>query len=450
VKKGIKKIQEEIERKLDHQKQSLGTVSNIAGTVAAAQTGNPAVGTTVSKGLGFLGKMLSSKDERYLKEKEGVSDEKLLLYKDPVAVLARHLLECIDAITTKKNERLLLLLDTCELIVHVEEWFTDHFLIPLADGNANVVLIFSGRYNPYTQRTIERDGKTMDIRGMADRMSYPPQRIDLQLFSRRDIETYLRQKEYRDIDDKVIEFVQRFSRGVPFAVDLLFNALEQMGTDSALRDFGGNDFETQLKRANSDEAVIREVSRRFLKYCLDETGSREDRDRIFSIAVLEDTRPDTLEEIWQVKNTHDILQELQARYALFIGHGKLHDVVKDFLVDYLLENENLRSDAVGPYVQRALPLFEKKYREECEEEPDWEDRFREDLWKESLQRLMNARAWDSPNDAVDFFIQRSIELFLLSPNLIRKLKQPLDKFLRLEKGIRRKNRRKINTLMEAV
>jgi len=415
AKKDIKKEQEKIERLLEQKRQSLDTVSQTAAEVTSEITGNKHLGTLVKTGLGLMGKAFSALDEKFLKEK-------------PV----------------------ILLLDTCELIVHVEEWLTDRYLIPLLEENPNFVLVFSGRYNPYTQRTIEIDGHTLDIRGMADRMSYPPQRIDMQLFSRKDIEKYLKEMGFQEVHDQIIDFVQSFSRGVPYAVDLLTNALERIGNEKVLKDFAGVEFEKQLREAKSNEAVIKCVSRRFIKYCLDEEGNQIDRDRIFSIAVLGDTDSEVLKTVWQTDKPGDILETLQARYALFIGHGKLHDVVKDFLVDYILENRNFFSEIAGPSAQRALPLYEKKYRQECEQEPIWAERFREGLWKQALERLMNAMVWVSPNDAVDFFLKRSIELFLFSPDLVSKLKQLLDKFLKLEKEIRGRNRRKVNALMQAV
>lgn len=450
AKKDIKKEQEKIERLLEQKMQALNTVANTANEVTTVQTGSTALGTVVATGLNLIGKGLSAIDEKYLKEKAGVSGERLRLYKDPVSSLAHRLLDCIATITGKKGKQIVLILDTCELIVREEDWFAGHFLIPLVDGNPGVLLIFSGRYNPYTQRAVVIDGQSLDIRGMADRMSYPPQRIDMQLFSRKDIEKYLKEMEGESPGDNVVDFVQTFSRGVPFAVDLLTNALERLGTERFLTEFGDSDFRDQLKQEITNEAVIWSVSRRFLKYCLDESGNKVDRDRLFSIAILGDTDTGILKVVWDVENPSDILEELQAKYALLIGKGKLHDVVKDFLIDYLMENENLRTEIAKPFAEKALPIYQKKYQEECEEEPVWEDRFREDLWKDALQRLFNAMTWISPNEAVDFFIERSIELFLFNPSLIHKLKEPLDKFLNLEKGIRRKNRRKINAIMKSL
>ncbi|MCK5057695.1 MAG: ATP-binding protein, partial [Candidatus Aminicenantes bacterium] len=171
AKKDIRKVQEKIEKLLEQKRQDLGTVSEIAGDVTTATTGSKTLGRVVKTSLGLIGKALSAIDENYLKERAGVSEDKLLLYKYPVSMLARSLLDCIRTITEEKENRVLLLFDTCELIVQFEEWFTDHLLIPLVNGNPNVILIFSGRHYPYTQRTVVIDGESIDIRGMADRMS---------------------------------------------------------------------------------------------------------------------------------------------------------------------------------------------------------------------------------------------------------------------------------------
>ncbi|MCK4764377.1 MAG: tetratricopeptide repeat protein [Candidatus Aminicenantes bacterium] len=451
AKKDIRKVQEQVEKLLEQKRQALGPVSELAGEAAAVTSGIPILGTVVKTSLGLIGKALSKSNVKFLKERAGVSEEKLLLYTDPHIALARHLRDCIHAVTgNKKKNKILLLFDTCELIVYVEQWFTDHFLIPLMNGNRDVALVFSGRYYPYAQRTVVIDGRAIDIRGMADRMSFPPQVIDMKLFSRPDIEKYLRESGCDGGEDKVADFVQSYSRGVPFAVDLLTNALQRIGPDCILQDFAGADFEKQLKEAESNEEVIRCVSRRFLKYCLDERGNSLDRQRIFSIAVLGDTGPEILREVWQVGNSGAVLEELQAKYALFTGRGKLHDVVKDFLVDHILEDDSLRLETAAPFAQKALPLYEKKYAAECEEEPVWAERFREDIWKEALLHLMNVKTWIDPNEAVDFFIRRGIELFLFSPALVRQMKGLLDRFLKLENVVRRRKRRKINALIEAL
>ncbi|GAJ24228.1 unnamed protein product, partial [marine sediment metagenome] len=76
----------------------------------------------VSEGFGFLGKFLKAKDEDRLRKKWGVSEDKLLLYKDPESILANFLRECINTITTKRKKPILMVLDSCELIRLSEAW----------------------------------------------------------------------------------------------------------------------------------------------------------------------------------------------------------------------------------------------------------------------------------------------------------------------------------------
>ncbi len=450
AKKGIKKVQENIERLLEQKRQTLDTVAKIAGAVAAGTTQNPISGEVVTMGLNLVGRGLSALDEKYLKERAGVGDDMLRLYRDPASGLADTLLDCIGKITAKKRRRLVLLLDTCEWLVPSEEWFMSRFLIPLVEKNPHLVLVFSGRHNPYSQRTVTIEGRSYLIRGMGDYLSHPPQRIDMQVFSWQDIEKYLQETGCEESGEPVIRFVQTFSRGVPYAVDLLGNALVRLGAEAVKEGFGDPEFEKSLRAEASNEGVIRQVSKRFIKYCLNEHENSLDRNRIFGLAVLEDTAPGVLQAVWGVDNTADILEELEARYALFIGGGKLHDVVQDFLQDYLLERDNLLEEIAVPLARKALPIYEQKFCRECETEPVWEDRFREDLWRQALLRLMNAMVWVSADGAVDFFMARSLELFLFNPELVHKLYQPFKKFLAADKKLHQTNRRRLNALVEAV
>lgn len=452
AKKDIQKEHERIARLLEQKRQFLDPVAGAAGDVTADITGNKHLGTALTLGLGFLGKGLSALDEKFLRERAGVSDENVRLYKDPCAALARRLLECIAAGAAKKDKRIVLLFDTGEWIVRVEEWFTKSFLKPLVEENHRTAVVFSGRFNTYNQRTVMIDGQTLDIRGMADLLIYPPQRIDMQVFSRPDIEKYLRESGFPQIDDRLVEMVQSFSRGVPFAVELLANALERIGwgNDETLKRFGGPEFAEQLRQARSNEEVIRQVARRFLLYCFEGKEKQPDRDRILSFAVLNDADSQILKSAWQVDKPGDILEELQAKYALFTAPGKLHDVVKDFLVDYLIEDAALRDDVAVPAVQRAIPLYEEKYRRECEAASSWQERLREDAWKEALMQLLNARVWAAPDEAADFFIKRAVELFLSSPALIHSMAGLFDKIPPSDKRLHNKNRGKIKALVTAL
>jgi tetratricopeptide (TPR) repeat protein len=147
------------------------------------------------------------------------------------------------------------------------------------------------------------------------------------------------------------------------------------------------------------------------------------------------------------------LEKLQSKYALFVGYAKLHDVVQEFLVEHLLRNQPLREGIGRSIAEKTLHIYQNIYQRECEEEPDWEDRFDELRWRKAVQDLMNILIWKNPSDAVDFFLDRTIELMLFDAPFIHTLKEPLDilRGIKVEPPIiRHKRRRQVNALMEAV
>jgi len=450
AKKDIKKTQEEINRLLERDKELMDSAKPIVSSVATAVSGQPPIGALVSEGFGFLGKFLGAKDEDRLKKKWGINDEELLLYKNPESVLANHLRECINTITTKKKKQILMILDTCELIRRSEEWLMDHFLVPLLDNSRSVILVYSGRDNIYNLRTVTIREQSKKVYGFADRLTIrPPIPIDMKLFSEIDIRNYLKEKLEQDVPEEAVRFVQTFARGVPYAVDLLTNAMHNLGIKSMMQHFQDAEFQDQLERIVSNEQVIKIVTDRFLFYCFQTDQNKADLPKIYTLAILQDTNPELLREIWQVHNPADILQMLEGKYAFFVGDEKLHEVVQEFLGEYLLENQSLREDIAKEIAEKALPIYQRIYQKECAEEPIWQERFDEPRWREAVLKLVNCLAWSDPSQAIDFFIKRGIELLLLNVSFVRTLKKPLDKVLEQEL-VRRKLHRQVNAFMKAV
>ncbi len=450
VKKDIKKVEEEIIRLLDESEKFMDAVGKAAPTVTTAIGGQPEVGMAISAGVSVVGKTLQKFQEKYLKEKRGVSDEKLLLYNNPESVLAIRLREALTSITTKKKKRILIVLDTCELIRQSEEWFVDHFLVPLTDGNPNVILVFSGRDNIRDDRIATVDGRTLPIRGIANKLRFhEPYCIDMKLFSKVDIETYLKEKMEQDVSEEIVESVQSFARGVPYAVDLLANALQHLGMESTIKDFKCDDFRKQLKQSSSNEEIIKTVAERFLIYCFQSEENKVDLFKIYTIAILQDTNPNILQKIWKVENPTETLRMLRGKYTFFISNEKLHDIVQEFLVEHILQTKSLREGVAKEIASFAFPFYQKIYQEICEKEPEWEDRFREPQWKNAVLSLMNILTWKDPSEASEFFVKRGIELLILNDSFVHTLKKPLDKLIGMEL-IRRKHLHQINALMEAV
>ncbi|MCK4734298.1 MAG: tetratricopeptide repeat protein [Methanophagales archaeon] len=449
IKSRIRTNKEKIETLLERDKDLIDTTKPVISAAVTAVTGQPSIGPVVSEGFASFGKSLSNEFKKRLKKRWNVSDEELQLYEKPETILVKYLLQCITTITSKRKKKILIVLDTCELIRRSEAWLMDYFLVPLADNNPNVVLIYSGRDNAYTLHTVTIDGQTKKVYGFADKLtSHRPIAIDMKLFSEVDIRNYLRKKLEQEAHEEMIHFVNTFARGVPYAVDLLTNAMQNMGIESLIEHFYDVKFQKRLERSSSNEDIIKTVVDRFLFYC-----NQEDLTKIYALAILPDRNPDVLKEIWQGQNPADILEKLQSKYALFVGYAKLHDVVQEFLVEHLLRNQPLREGIGRSIAEKALPIYHDIYQRECEEEPDWEDRFEELRWRKAVQDLMNILIWKNPSDAVDFFLDRTIELMLFDEPFIHTLKKPLDNLLGIKVEpplISRKRRRQVNALMEVV
>jgi tetratricopeptide (TPR) repeat protein len=449
IKNRIRTNKVKIENLLERDKVLMDTTKPVVSAVATAVTGQPFIGTGVSEGVASFGKLLNNEFKTRHIKKGNVSIEELQLYEKPETILVKYLLQCITTITSKRKKKILIVLDTCELIRRSEAWLVDYFLVPLVDNNPNVVLIYSGRDNTYRTRTVTIDGQRKNVRGFADTLtSHTPITIDMKLFSEVDIRNYLKEKLKQDVPHELIRFVKTSARGVPYAVDLLTNAMQNMDIESTIQHFQDAKFQKRLERSISNEDVIKTIVDKFLFYC-----DPMDLTKIYALAILPDRNHGALQELWQEQSPADILEKLQSEYALFDRHVELHEEVRKFLVEHLLRNQLLREGIARNIAEKALPIYQNIYQRECKEEPDWEDRFDEPRWRKAVQDLMNILIWKNPSDGVDFFLDRAIELMLFNEPFIHTLKEPLDNLLGIKVEsplIRHNHRRQVNALMEAL
>ncbi len=450
AKKDLKNFAEEINRQVEESSKFANTIGKAAPTVTTAFGGNPEIGMAISAGVNVVEKTVQQLYKKYLKDKRGISSEQLLLYQFPELVLAERLRESINSIIHKMHMRFLLLFDTCELIRQSEEWFVDNFVVPFVDGNKHSIIIYSGRDNIRDDRIATVDAKAASIRGIANKLSFhEPYCIDMKLFSIVDIDNYIGQQFEIGVSEEVINFVQTFSRGVPYAVELLVNALHRLGTDSTIRDFKSDHFQKQLKQSSSNEGIIKTVAERFIIYCFHSEDNRADLFKIYTIAILRDCNPIILREIWHVEDPAETLRMLAGKYTFFIGIEKLHDVVQEFLIEHILRTQLLREGDAKNIAILAFPLYQNIYQNICDKVPEWEQRPREPQWKNAVLNLLNVLSWKDPSEAANYFIKIGIELLLFDCSLISTLKIPLDKFIRMDGLIWGRQRQQIDELMEA-
>lgn len=450
AKKDIKSIRDEIDKILEKEKGMIDMAQPIATTIATTATSNPIVGAAVSGGFNLLGKILGNAEESRLKSKWGIKDERLLFYKNPETCLANCLIEGIDKITEKGKHKILLMLDTCEIIKHSEQWLMNHFLVPILNKNKNVLLVYSSRDNTYNQRNITINEQTILVKGFADKLTASsPLGIDMKLFSEVDIRKYLDQRLNKELNEKAVQFIQKLSRGVPFAVDLLANAIETIGFDSFLKNFEDEKFRLSIEISTSNEQVIKNVAERFLFYCLQSENGKADLPKIYSIAILREKNPEILKELWHVSDPSVTLQSLQGKYSFFTGEAKLHDAVQEFIEEYILSNETLKDGIIKEIGTKALPIYQSIYEKECDKELHLGHRFEEPRWRKATYNLLNCLSWSDPDLASDFFIKRGIELLLFKPDFATELKKPINKLLENEL-LSNRIRKQVITFSEAL
>ncbi len=432
-KKDIKSIQEEVDKILEKSKGMLDATQPIASTIATTTTGNPILGAPITGGFNILGTIIGNIEESRLKNKWGLKDDKFLSYENPELILADCMIECIEKITNSGTQKLLFILDTCEVIKLSEQWFINHFLVPMINKNNHVILIYSGRENTYNQRNITINDQTVLVKGFADKLTAcTPFGIDMKLFSEVDIRKYLNQRLNMEVNEKVVQFIQKLSRGVPFAVDLLTNAIENIGVDSFLKQFNDKKFHSLIEFSDSNEQVIKNVTERFLYYCLQSENGKNDLIKIYSIAILREKNSEILKLIWQDSNPLDTLQNLQGKYSFFIGEAKLHDAFQSFIEEYILRNEILRGGIVKKIVDKALPIYQSIYEKENEKETDLRDRISEPRWRKATFNYLNCLSWSDADAAANFFLTRGIELLLFDVDFARDLKVIVDRLIKNE------------------
>jgi hypothetical protein len=267
-------------------------------------------------------------------ESKALKADEALLYKNADAQLSGLLVK--ELIKSSKNQALVILLDTCEILsLALEEFLRDAIVCPAVEQGSALVFIVSGRFSQYRERQVEdNDGNRKSVKGYADRLNDPPPiPWDLSTFADPEIADYLRESSL-DPQPELIAFIQQTAHGVPFAVQLLTEALIKLGPERVQVEFppqDPQDFDTT--------GIVQHIVQRFLRYCLD---NPVDENRIYALALLRSRDDAVLRSIWQLpenEQPRQVLADLEARYGFIQPGGVLHDIVRDFL------RENLRFDA---------------------------------------------------------------------------------------------------------
>ncbi len=301
------------------------------------------------------------------------------LYDDPKGQLSRILVQALLKVASDRP--LILMLDTAEHVLHVQ-WLRTGLTKYTLPETERLLLVFAGRISDPFQTSI-RDT-------VPDSFIY---RSDLATFRKFDIIDYLKVCLDYVSEDTIprglVDFILQTTQGMPLAVDSVVTALSR-GYDWSHSDPTGESIGVDT------EDLIGRVAYRFLKHCLDDPKKLDDRDYIYTFAILSDEIKNlfpVVEYVWKkVFGEHirpaDIMGRLHREYSFLFSGGKMHPVVKLFVCS-ALSAEKIESGRLYEINQAALDYFSTKHNSF----KDHKFKFRASAYQEATIGYLNHLFW---------------------------------------------------------
>src|SRR5262249_53458230 len=162
-----------------------------------------------------------------------------------------------------KDQGLVIALDTCEILPPaLEEYLRDQLICPAVDQTNGLICIITGRHNQNLRRVVDDPiGHPRELMGYADRLTNPPPVVwNLSQFSAPDIKDYAIASDLNPTPE-LINYLQQTARGVPFAIQLLVDAIKALGPEQVRNEFPPASNTVELA------ATLQVVVQRFLRYC---------------------------------------------------------------------------------------------------------------------------------------------------------------------------------------
>ena len=283
-------------------------------------------------------------------------------------------------------QTLVLAIDTYELADQHDDWLREMLL----QAGDHVLTLIGGRND-----LAQRDGFQ---RRFADDLRTYVQTFDLgrETLNRSDIRQFLHLMLEREPTEAETDEVERISRGVPLAVQLLTSEL------SANRNL--NAYHTLQTQTLNRNEVIRTVTRRFLSYISEqqddhsELGEQRQRQRLQIQALALPYRSDEalMCALWDV-NERDVVQvnrELRATHSfVFAGERAytMHDLVREFVRADVWHEQPAGWLQLCARMERATTLLQQSLARWDAEPP--EVRFDDPDWRAAVLNLLNLLLW---------------------------------------------------------
>ncbi|NEP20459.1 MAG: hypothetical protein F6J97_26860, partial [Leptolyngbya sp. SIO4C1] len=266
-----------------------------------------------------------------------------------------------------KQRPLVLVLDTYEI---VDQTLCDYALRQVIQASGGqTIWVIAGRANLADS---EQRGQIY-FRGYRQDFSDQVYPVQLREFGLEEIQQFFA-KQVEPIDATQAEALSRFSRGIPFVINLAAELWAK-----------GVPFEEITAAPNQGDAtqsahyqIIKAMSQRFLVHCLG-PEHRADRQTVFGLAMLRRSEAKLLRAMLDVEALEPRLQELQSRYSFILAESlQLDNKLKTFLGEYLLAPVRRSEPLLQEINQRALSWLDLRIEQATAGMTDRADRLAEE------------------------------------------------------------------------
>jgi tetratricopeptide (TPR) repeat protein len=297
------------------------------------------------------------------------------LYDDPKGHLSRLFVKALLKAAQKRP--LVLMFDTSEHLLHVK-WVYSGLIKYTIPDSYQLLLVIAGRIPKEILMYIRNN--------IRDSYIY---KSDLDAFSRIDVEDYLRLcVGETDIPPNVIDFIHEKTKGIPLAVDVVGNAFTRGYDLPQAFGEGANNIDI--------DSIIETVAYRFLKHCLDDPNRSDDRDYIYTFAVMPDEVENefpVIDFVWkrlfgEKIETVEIISRLQSEYSFIFPNNRMHSIVKYFVCTALAKGK-LSAGRLFEINQAALDYYYTK----TISFKDYQTKFRNRNYQEAAIGRLNHLFW---------------------------------------------------------
>lgn len=223
-----------------------------------------------------------------------------------------------------KQKPLLLLLDTCEVLPELLDWWLRELLVPLIDGCESISIIMGSRRPPDAFDAGPRRGWLNETSRRQLRVIPFAEHVR---FNVHEIERALALSTPHIANDDLAEDIHRVTLGVPLAVTML---LDEIRSGTFTPDELASLEVEAAAGPKATRSVIEVVAKRFLLHLEGIPGREDDLRDIVALSLLPRADSRVLTTFWSTSDWQARLDSLANRYAL-CAEGDVHPTVRHFL-----------------------------------------------------------------------------------------------------------------------